>query len=553
MRRTWNDAASRIGDYPHFRRTWNQVVVALLAAAFLPLFLLGGGMYFYAARMVENDARERLVNEAQSHRRYVDAFLAERENDLRVVAGSLSREDLVRPGVLPRILDSLRSREPYFSDLGVVSLAGEHLAYQGPHDLLGKNYREADWFQQVIQRGACVSDVFLGFRGEPHIVVAVRQGEGAGGFILRATLNAAVFHQVAGSFGGDRQVTVFLLNRQGAYQNQPPEGARLMDPSGIPVPERFAGAQLWEEGDHLRVAAWLDRVSWLCVAQAARREVLAPLRALRLVALGVLALGGLVILVTVLITTDHLVTRLEYKRQSLDRMDRKLRQANRLGISSEEMRRFLDELREALTNMDAAAQWQRELAGREPGRPEMARELGQSAEQIRGQVTRGLRALDRLIPALNLPRPQVREVDLTQLLGRILETLGGELAAKGVEVSIRHEHRPLALRSDPALLRQVFQNILHNAVLVLGTEGNLIIESRRQGDRAVVAISDDGPGIPPERLAGIFDSDPDRQGLGLAVSKRILDRLGGSVTVDSRVGEGATFVVMLPLAFSPAA
>ncbi len=83
MRRTWNDAASRIGDYPHFRRTWNQVVVALLAAAFLPLFLLGGGMYFYAARMVENDARERLVNEAQSHRRYVDAFLAERENDLR--------------------------------------------------------------------------------------------------------------------------------------------------------------------------------------------------------------------------------------------------------------------------------------------------------------------------------------------------------------------------------------------------------------------------------------------------------------------------------------
>ncbi len=79
-----------------------------------------------------------------------------------------------------------------------------------------------------------------------------------------------------------------------------------MDPSGIPVPERFAGAQLWEEGDHPAGGGLAGPGVLALRAQAARREVLAPLRALRLVALGVLALGGLVILVTVLITTDHL-------------------------------------------------------------------------------------------------------------------------------------------------------------------------------------------------------------------------------------------------------
>ena len=59
------------------------------------------------------------------------------------------------------------------TDLGVIDSDGRHLAYIGPYDLMSKNYSEALWFREVMQKGIYISDMFMGFRQEPHFVIAV--------------------------------------------------------------------------------------------------------------------------------------------------------------------------------------------------------------------------------------------------------------------------------------------------------------------------------------------------------------------------------------------
>ncbi len=108
--------------------------------------------------------------------------------------------------------------------------------------------------------------------------------------------------------------------------------------------------------------------------------------------------------------------------------------------------------------------------------------------------------------------------------------------------------------SDGPQLRQVFLNLLTNACQAIGHDGTITITTRPGGVDAVeIEIHDSGCGIPPEDLERIFDpffsTKPPGMGtgLGLSISQGLLRRLGGDIRVTSRVGQGTTFTVTLPL------
>jgi signal transduction histidine kinase len=103
-------------------------------------------------------------------------------------------------------------------------------------------------------------------------------------------------------------------------------------------------------------------------------------------------------------------------------------------------------------------------------------------------------------------------------------------------------------------LNQVWTNLLDNAIDALGERGTITIATHREGDCAVIDVSDDGPGIPDDVAARIFDpffttkDVGSGTGLGLATARRIVvDRHSGSLTLDSRPGR-TTFRVRLPFA-----
>jgi hypothetical protein len=111
--------ASPRGDFPYFRSLWNLVVVLLLAAAFLPLLLLGGIIYVYTTGALEENALETLRLQVQDHRAVIDQFLSERASDLRLLATNVGFAQLTSAGVLERAYRSLQQELACFSDLGI--------------------------------------------------------------------------------------------------------------------------------------------------------------------------------------------------------------------------------------------------------------------------------------------------------------------------------------------------------------------------------------------------------------------------------------------------
>jgi PAS domain S-box-containing protein len=151
----------------------------------------------------------------------------------------------------------------------------------------------------------------------------------------------------------------------------------------------------------------------------------------------------------------------------------------------------------------------------------------------------------------------VAPLNLRSIVDAAVETLRPAAAAKGIAVDVEGMDDVLPVIGDEHRLQQVISNLLANALKYTARDGNVIIRSAVEGNRAVVRVTDTGEGINPEFLPHVFE--PFRQGasatmrkglgLGLAIVKRLIDLHGGRIDAASKgVGQGATFTVSLPLA-----
>ncbi|MBU1696614.1 MAG: hypothetical protein KKD21_06155, partial [Proteobacteria bacterium] len=116
--RTFAISATR--DFPYYRKVWKKVVIILIAAAFLPLVVIGGGMYAYMARTIKHKTLEALQAEAVSHKNGIDSFLIERTMDLKLISENNNLSKMVSPGMIEQVLSSLQSQLPCFQDLGII-------------------------------------------------------------------------------------------------------------------------------------------------------------------------------------------------------------------------------------------------------------------------------------------------------------------------------------------------------------------------------------------------------------------------------------------------
>jgi signal transduction histidine kinase len=152
-----------------------------------------------------------------------------------------------------------------------------------------------------------------------------------------------------------------------------------------------------------------------------------------------------------------------------------------------------------------------------------------------------------------MDRGDLVEIDIHEGLETTLAVLAHKLKHTSIKVERDYDRELPRLTVRGSELNQVWTNLLDNAIDALGEHGTISIATRRDADGAVVAISDDGPGIPADVQERIFDpffttKDVGRgTGLGLATARRIVvDRHGGSLRLTSEPGK-TTFSVWLPL------
>ncbi|HEX8352418.1 MAG TPA: ATP-binding protein [Pyrinomonadaceae bacterium] len=163
------------------------------------------------------------------------------------------------------------------------------------------------------------------------------------------------------------------------------------------------------------------------------------------------------------------------------------------------------------------------------------------------QITRGLLDLSRQKRARREP------VDLNGVVAQAAQLFGRRGQESGVSVEVSSDPAVGEVATDEAMVRQVLDNLLSNALDALGGDGGRIrVSTVLDGQRVRVEVEDSGPGIPPETLARVFDpffttKDPGRgAGLGLAISLTLAEAMGGALTVESKPGAGSRFRLWLP-------
>ena len=192
-------------------------------------------------------------------------------------------------------------------------------------------------------------------------------------------------------------------------------------------------------------------------------------------------------------------------------------------------------------------------------------------ERQRRHLQRVLRAgrqlRDLLGEVLDLSAIEAGRVEVTSetfrlatLLRRLAAEFRPRVAEKGLELALHLTEPALTVTTDRQKLRQVLSNLLSNAVKFTSA-GRVDVSARALGSMVQVSVADTGPGIPPEAKEVIFE--PFRQldgsttrlhegtGLGLAICQKLTRLLGGRITVESKVGEGSTFSVLLPQVLRP--
>lgn len=150
--------------------------------------------------------------------------------------------------------------------------------------------------------------------------------------------------------------------------------------------------------------------------------------------------------------------------------------------------------------------------------------------------------------------PELREVrvDANELVKRAAQLVAPQAAAAGVALRVEPAVAAVPVRVDPELMVQVLVNLLLNGIEAMSRGGDLLMWAARHAPEVWIGVRDTGPGVPADRRANIFrpffTTKHTGTGLGLPISRQIVERHGGSLRLEDTPGGGATFVVALPLA-----
>jgi two-component system NtrC family sensor kinase len=560
-------AAERKAKYA---RLFRKFVLLTMLCSLVPLLLVGWGINLHYTQF----AKERMLNffqtQVEFHRKIIEAFFNEQVSELQLVAQTHTREFLTQQANLQRVFELLNRDVDSITDLGVIDHQGRHLAYVGPYDLLSRNYAKEFWFKEVTEKGIYISDMFMGFRKEPHFIIAVLHAGDEQNWILRATINTEVFRSLVENVRIGKSGQVFLLNAEGVFQTSSRLSGAIMERSSYPIETYQEGLQIRildglrdaqgkERPRQVACQAWLHNPHWLLVVKQDYAEAFHDVNYANLWTLVFLHVSALSILIVVVLIARYMINVIRKRDEEAERLNEQLMQAGKLASIGELSAGVAHEI----NNPMAIILTERQLlldAGKHLSlsSPEFQEQFEDSMNQIDLQVQRCKRITQNLLRFSRRTESLIETVDLNAFIQEVVELMDREARSSGVKFFTELDPKLPPLLSDPSQLQQVFLNLITNAIDAHDGKpyGSVRITTLADPTRqqVQVTVADTGAGIRPEHLNRIFDpffttkSVGKGTGLGLSICYSIVKRLGGSIAVQSERGKGTQFSIGLPIA-----
>jgi two-component system NtrC family sensor kinase len=532
------------------------------------LLVLAVGYYYFTSSL-QQDSWARLWRIAQDHQRVIEMFLDERRSDLEFIAKTTNFDYLKNPNNLKAVFDHLRAKSAAYVDLGVFDSQGMHVAYQGPFQLAGRVYSDAEWYHQVREQGYFISDVFLGVRKVPHFIIAIAVPNGDQFWVLRATIDTLFFTDFVERVRMGKTGEAYILNDARVFQTERRSGGGLLEKDTDSWPQdgrngmRSFSAVDADGDQYLYVTTWLQDKDWQLVVRQERSDAFSALNMASLLVVVIAVVGGVGIVTVAFLLTGNIIGRMKRADEEKSQLNQQLIVASRLAEIGEMSAGFAHEINNPLQIIRAeqtliSTILDELFEAKLLQRSEDVDDLLDSVDQIKTQVDRCGNITQSILKFARQKEPSPQVLDLKKFVPEVVSMVTKKAQVNGIELVQDMGPNPAQVNADPGQLQQVVLNLLNNAfdaaTELHGVQDGQVRVSLEAGDQDIrLNVTDNGAGISPENLERIFTpfftTKPVGKGtgLGLPVCFGIVDKMGGTIEVSSQPGRGATFSVVLPL------
>ncbi|MFH1843043.1 MAG: ATP-binding protein, partial [bacterium] len=530
-------------------------VLSAVVVSLTPLIimtLLGYYQYERAFKAELIGPISRLVSNAKQS---LEFFLQERRSALSMIVGDKSFEELTDDATLRRTFVNLKRSFGGFVDLGLIDNEGKQRSYVGPYELLGKDYRQQEWFHEVRQRGVHVSKVFLGHREFPHFVIAVKHENPDGDWhVLRATIDSEELEKRILVEGLHDSSDAFLIDREGLLQSSSRMFGERLNKIPLDVPLRTTGAEVQEvtdpSGEPL-IMGWAPIASspFIFVLIKRSRTALENWNTLRTELLVFMAISIVLILAVVWLGSTYMVRRIREADHRRAQVLHGVEYTNRMATIGRLAAGVAHEINNPLAIINEKAGLLQDIISLDDTMPQREKFRG-LADSIVASVTRASKVTHRLLGFARHMDVQTEPIDLESLVTEVLGFLEKEASYRNIKMTTLAADDLPTIQSDRGQLQQVFLNIINNAVAAVSDGGAINTTLKLWGDgKVAVIIMDDGFGIEKEDLSRIFEpfyttKKDGGTGLGLSITYGIVQKLGGSIRAESEPGEWTRFTVI---------
>jgi len=578
--------------------TGRRIMGAMFLLALVPLVVMAGQGYHCARQALVDSTEAHMRSVAESWRVVIESWLGERLSDLAVMSRSEHCASLVRLGdgegrgspVCP-YLETFKEEGDTYAGIALFDSMWDRAG--GTQASATVSTPPAEVREKLLAGGRPVLFT-LGSDSPDRLAVSLATALFGGGnevvgyVVARLDLEEALRPLLAADTGLGRTGKVYIVDQDGKLIAHPPGFPGGEDGtvwSGGPLlaesRSRESGSGIYRDWRGVEVVggyAWLPQPRWALVAEVNRSEALSWLAVLRWRA----AIVGVLTVIAVVCFSTIAARRLSSPLRQLAAVARSIGKGNhgeRIEITgSEEAEDVSQAFNQMLSDL-AASHRRLAKAASLAAVGELSSSIVHEMRNPLSSVKMNLQALAKaatgdavhqelaeialdqarrveqmLNDLLNYGKPlqlEFQACEVGQLIAAAFSVVGAEAAAKGVSMDVRESETGLLARVDQERFVQMLTNLLFNACQAAKPSGRVQVRAGRQGERLVIEVEDDGPGIPPANLELVFrpffTTRKDGTGLGLANAKKIVELHGGEISAHNSPAGGAVFRVSLPL------
>ncbi len=524
----------------NFPKIWKTTVLVMAAVTLVPLVIITLVDYKVTMQSLESYAVLRTTRTTSNIKRTLSYYLAKHISVVDFLVRENSFRELNNTKHLEKILEHLKTNFEGFSDIGVIDSNGIMTAYAGDADLTGKDsgkdYTTQPWYGKLMEQGAYVSDIHLGYRNIPHCLITKRylDEETNTFYTLRASVDTSQIEEVLFHLDLNEKEDGFLVNYQGVLQTSSRFHGKALDKIPYPVPAYSSKTQVVQVTDGngnpmILGYAYIPDTSFILMVVKDKTQLLDALLKAKSFLLVFLGASITVILAVILCITTFLVNNMYLVDKRHSQSLQKIEYENKLSTIGR-------------------------LAAGVAHKYSHDERLISLLDSIISSVARCGNITHRLL-AFARNREDVFElVHPKDLIAEVLGFMTKEAEYKNIDIHVDIPDTLSPMECNKGKMQQVFLNLVSNAFAAMDDfNGILRINAKKQDSRhCVISVQDNGCGISQKDVSMIFEpfftqkADQGGTGLGLSITHNLICEAGGSIEVDSEPGKGTTFMVTLP-------